>query len=45
MSKDKRRGNREARKPKAVKAAVAAPTAPVAVKRASIATGFPKRKS
>ena len=45
MSKDKCRGNREARKPKSVKAPVATPEAPFAVKGASIATSFPKRKS
>jgi hypothetical protein len=44
MSRDKRRGNREARKPKAVKATVAAPEAPFAAKGESIAASLPKRK-
>ena len=44
MSKAQRRGNREARKPKATKAPVAAPATPFAVKGASVATSPPKRK-
>jgi hypothetical protein len=44
MAKAQRRGNREARKPKAIKAPVAAPAAPFAVKGASVATSPPKRK-
>jgi hypothetical protein len=44
MAKAQRRGNREARKPKAVKALVAAPASPFAVKGASVATSAPKRK-
>ena len=44
MSKAKRRGNRETRKPKAVEAPVAAPAAPFAVKGASITASLPRRK-
>jgi hypothetical protein len=44
MAKEQRRGNREARKPKAVKAPVAAPASPFAVKGASVATSPLKRK-
>jgi hypothetical protein len=44
MAKAQRRGNREARKPKVVKAPVAAPESPFAVKGASVATSPPKRK-
>jgi hypothetical protein len=44
MAKAQRRGNREARKPKAVKAPVAAPASPFAVKSVSVATSPPKRK-
>jgi len=44
MSKAQRRGNREARKPKAVKAPVAAPASPFAAQGASVATSPPRRK-
>ncbi len=44
MAKEQRRGNREARKPKAIKAPVAAPTTSFAAKGASVATSPPKRK-
>jgi hypothetical protein len=44
MAKAQRHGNREARKPKAAKAVVAAPTSPFAVKGASVAASAPKRK-
>jgi hypothetical protein len=44
MAKSQRRGNREARKPKATKPAVAATAAPFAVKGATIASSPPKRK-
>jgi hypothetical protein len=43
MAKSQRRGNREARKPKAPKPAVAAPASPFAAKSSSIATSPPKR--
>jgi hypothetical protein len=44
MAKQQRRGNREIRKPKAVKSAVAAPISPFALKTPSGATTTPKRK-
>lgn len=44
MAKAQRRGNREARKPKAVKTPVAAPASPFAVKGAPVTTNPPKRK-
>ncbi len=44
MAKAQRRGNRDARKPKAVKAPVAASPSPFAVKGASVAASPPKRK-
>jgi len=44
MAKEQRRGNREIRKPKAVKSAVAAPISPFALKAPSAATTTPKRK-
>lgn len=44
MSKAKRHGNREARKPIAIKAPVAAVPIPLAAKRGLAATSAPKRK-
>jgi hypothetical protein len=44
MAKSQRRGNKEARKPKAAKPSVAAPASPFAPKSASAATSPPKRK-
>src|SRR5208337_1656138 len=43
VAKEQRRGNREIRKPKAVKSAVAAPISPFALKAPSAATTTPKR--
>jgi hypothetical protein len=45
MSKAQRRGNREARKPKAAKAPVAPPAAPFAVIGASVANQFAKTQA
>jgi hypothetical protein len=44
MAKSQRRGNKEARKPKAAKPASAAPISPFAAKSASATTSPPKRK-
>jgi len=44
MVKEQRRGNREIRKPKAVKSAVAAPVSPFASKAPSAATTTTKWK-
>jgi len=44
MAKERRRGDRELRKPKAAKAAVAAPISPFAIKTASGAASTLKRK-
>jgi hypothetical protein len=44
MAKERRRGNREARKPKAAKSAVAAPISLFATKTASGAASTLKRK-
>ncbi len=44
MAKEKRRGNREIRKPKAAKSAAAATVPPLALKGPSAATIPPKRK-
>ncbi len=44
MAKSQRRGNKEARKPKAAKPSVAALASPFAPKSASAATSPPKRK-
>ncbi len=44
MAKAQRHGNREIRKPKALKAAVAAPVSPFASKAPASAAPMPKRK-
>jgi len=44
MAKEQRRGNREIRKPKAAKPAVAAPVSPFAMKTPSGAASTLKRK-
>jgi len=44
MAKEKRRGNREIRKPKAVRSAATAPVSPFAKKGPSAATAPTKRK-
>ena len=44
MAKEQRRGNREARKPKKVKAHVEAPVSPFAAKGPTGAASAPKRK-
>lgn len=43
MAKGQRRGNREARKPKAPKPTLVPPTSPFAVKNAPAVTNAPKR--
>jgi hypothetical protein len=44
MAKSQRRGNKEARKPKATKPQVATPASPFAERAASIPNSPPKRK-